>query len=246
MRHHRETGIHSVRVLTSKPGTTPQWFSLSAPASTRSSFYLKISICTFREISRDLEPPSLPFRVFTIPRAREMAVTTGKNRWHFEDITTKSQTRKMIKRYQTKSTWIIFGLESSHLNLRLSINAQSCVILPKTRVFFRSFRDVSNWTRNSNMRPIILVILVLSGRRDFAVLLRRSDPLHIRQKTSSKFRVELAGYFALRERRKKSADWYQGGSPQLHIEKVLRIRKRNSEPENNGTGSEGRWACRRD
>ena len=56
------------------------------------------------------------------------------------------------------------------------------------------------------MRPIILVILVLSGRRDFAVLLRRSDPLHIRQKTSSKFRVELAGYFALRERRKKSAD----------------------------------------
>ena len=30
-----------------------------------------------------------------------------------------------------------------------------------------------------------LIILVLSGRRDFAVLLRRSDPLHIRQKTSS-------------------------------------------------------------
>ena len=112
-----------------------------------------------------------------------MAVTTGKSPWHFEDITTKSQTRKMIKRYQTKSTWIIFGLESSHLNLGLSINAQSCVILPKTRVFFRSFRDDSNWTRNSNMRPIILV---LPGRRDFAVLLRRSDPLrHIRQKTSN-------------------------------------------------------------
>ena len=32
------------------------------------------------------------------------------------------------------------------------------------------------------MRPIITF---LSGRRDFALLLRRSDPLHIRQKTSN-------------------------------------------------------------
>ena len=155
-----------------------------------------------------------------------MAVTTGKNRWHFEDITTKSQTRKMIKGYQTKSTWIIFGLESSHLNLRLSINAQSCVILPKTRVFFRSFRDDSNWMRNSNMRPIITFFVWPPGfccpvTTIWSTLYSSENFKQLHWGFGSNW-PDISRW----ERRKKSADWYQGGSgPQLDIEKVRRIRK---------------------